>query len=107
MKQNSTIGYRPFLDRNPDMIVAGVWDDHDFGGNDMGADMPDKAKRREVFWDFLEYSSTSNTETNRPKRWEHDGMYHSVDLAGGKIRVLVLDTRWFRDSHCVPSIAYL
>ena len=26
----------------------------------------------------------------------------------GKIRVLVLDTRWFRDDHCivVPSMAY-
>jgi hypothetical protein len=32
-ESNSTIGYKDFLARNDGtMIVAGVWDDHDYGG---------------------------------------------------------------------------
>ncbi|KAL3925197.1 MAG: hypothetical protein SGILL_000570 [Bacillariaceae sp.] len=109
---NRTVGYQPFLDRNPEMMVVGVWDDHDFGGNDMGVEMPDKSERRDVFWDFLQYDAATNTKSatttrNQPKRWEHDGMYHSVDLQDGKVRVLLLDTRWFREAHCVPSVAHL
>jgi hypothetical protein len=33
IKRNASIGYKDFLRRNHDgMVVAGVWDDHDFGG---------------------------------------------------------------------------
>jgi alkaline phosphatase D len=106
MHTNATIGYRPFLDRNSQMMVAGVWDDHDYGGNDMGAEMPDKIERRDAFWDFLDYG-TAGTKRHQPERWKHNGMYHSVHLADGKVRVLVLDTRWFREKHCLPSVAHL
>jgi hypothetical protein len=116
LKTNRTIGYLPFLERNPDMVVAGIWDDHDFGGNDMGSKMPNKMERRELLWDFLEYSTTNDNTTTaketirkhqQPTRWDHDGMYHRVDLEHGRVRILALDTRWFRESHCIPSAAIL
>jgi hypothetical protein len=65
------------------MIVAGIWDDHDFGGNDMGSKMPNKLERRELLWDFLEYGTTNDNtttakQTNRkhqqPTRWDHNVM---------------------------------
>ena len=39
--QNKTLGYSPFhpkLSRG----VFGTWDDHDYGGNDLGKEMPNK-----------------------------------------------------------------
>jgi Phorbol esters/diacylglycerol binding domain (C1 domain) len=110
LKTNRTIGYGPFLERNPDMVVAGIWDDHDFGGNDMGDQMPNKLQRRDLFWEFLDYGTSdandaSSSSRNQPTRWDHQGLYHRIDLEGGRARVLALDTRWFRASHCIPSVA--
>jgi len=96
LKQNATIGYRDFLARNSGkMVVAGVYDDHDFGGNDMGRRMPLKNERRDVLGDFLGYDN----------KWSHEGMYHRMDLEPG-VKMLMLDTRWFRDDHCIPSVAH-
>ena len=117
--KNATIGYKGFLERlasiNADKsrpLVTGVWDDHDFGGNDMGSKMPSKHERREIYENFLGHPP--NRKARRPWMIEIDhkqnlhnneGLYHRVDLEGGKIRVLVLDTRWFREDHCIPSVA--
>lgn len=94
MKHNATIGYSDFLQKTPN--VYGVWDDHDYGGNDMGVHMPLKKERQRVFLDFLGYQTH-----------DHDGMYHSVDMnnQNGKVRLVFLDTRWFRQDHCIPSVA--
>ena len=103
MKTNDTIGYTKLLKAN--IPVYGVWDDHDYGGNDMGKYMPDRQERQDVFWNFLGYRPHS-----------HDGMYHSIDIYeklhhkqpnnGGHIKLIFLDTRWFRDDHCIPSVAH-
>ncbi|OEU11716.1 hypothetical protein FRACYDRAFT_162308, partial [Fragilariopsis cylindrus CCMP1102] len=77
--------------------VGGVWDDHDYGGNDMGANMPNKKERQTIYRDFL---SLDHPTANR------DGMYHRIDFENGKIRFLVLDTRWHREDHCIPSFAH-
>ena len=34
--------------------VIGVWDDHDFGINDSGAELEDKKRNRELFLDFID-----------------------------------------------------
>lgn len=121
--ENATIGYKGFLERlssvNSDKtrpLVTGVWDDHDFGGNDMGNGMPFKQERRAIYGTFLGHSNTgearrpwlkpSDTNASANSRNYHEGMYHRVDLEGGRIRVLVLDTRWFREDHCIPSVAH-
>ena len=134
--ENATIGYKGFLERleaNADAnrrrsMVTGVWDDHDFGGNDMGVGMPSKQERKQIYQSFLGHATTTTGNPRRPwlgNRHHHnheppngstsnlssshendDGMYHRVDLEGGKIRILVLDTRWFREDHCIPSVAH-
>lgn len=117
--KNATIGYKDFLERlalvNSDKarpLVTGVWDDHDFGGNDMGHKMPSKHERRETYESFLGHlphgkarSPWVATTNNKEPVGSREGLYHRVDLEGGKIRILVLDTRWFREDHCIPSVA--
>jgi alkaline phosphatase D len=123
--ENATIGYKDFLVRleaaNADTerpLVTGVWDDHDFGGNDMGSRMPSKQARRRIYRSFLGHPPASETRKpwSNPDRHRendgdkndsdsHEGLYHRVDLENGKIRILVLDTRWFREDHCIPSVA--
>jgi alkaline phosphatase D len=68
----------------------------------MGAKMPQKQERRELFWKFLGYN-----EKQQSSPWTYDGMYHRVDVENGRVRILVLDTRWFREEHCIPSVAHL
>lgn len=92
LKENSTVGYQAFL--NSPVEIYGTWDDHDYGGNDGGNSMPDKEMRKDAFWKFLGYTPHS-----------HSGVYHSVDLENGRIQLLMLDTRWFRQDHCIPSLA--
>mmetsp|Transcript_13025 Transcript_13025/g.27385 ORF Transcript_13025/g.27385 Transcript_13025/m.27385 type:complete len:565 (+) Transcript_13025:97-1791(+) len=141
--ENATIGYKGFLDRlnryyhhsssddddDGRPLVTGVWDDHDFGGNDMGYKMPEKKRRQTIYRAFLgkEHNEDggltaveedhygggigNNNKADDRKEQEdsyssRDGMYHRVDMEGGKIRILVLDTRWFREDHCIPSIAH-
>mmetsp|Transcript_17197 Transcript_17197/g.39261 ORF Transcript_17197/g.39261 Transcript_17197/m.39261 type:complete len:534 (+) Transcript_17197:103-1704(+) len=138
--ENATIGYKGFLDRLYQSkeaqsesrkegidrghlpLVTGVWDDHDFGGNDMGSNMPEKHERKRIYRSFLGHPSRATENRRRPLQNSGDethnenendddddsgeGMYHRVDLEGGKIRILVLDTRWFREDHCIPSVAH-
>jgi alkaline phosphatase D len=96
MLDNTTVGYHTL---QPPLGMYGMYDDHDWGGNDVGQGMPDKRLRKEAFFDFLGYPSQFLAE--RP------GAYHSVDLGppGQQIKILMLDTRWFRDDHCIPSFA--
>ena len=145
--ENATIGYKDFLERLTEAnnnnnnhkkrsthtrpLVTGVWDDHDFGGNDMGYGMPSKPERQIIYRDFLGHPLTNaprtpwsasrennnNNKNSNANSADHqdfsssssshdEGMYHRVDLEGGRIRILVLDTRWFREDHCIPSVAH-
>lgn len=68
--------------------------------------MPDKDARAAVFWDFLgltnpRSSSDANADDNT------GGIYSSVTwgLPPQQVKLILLDTRWFRDDHCIPSIA--
>lgn len=128
---NATIGYKDFLhrlvnqenknkhqyqDRDKNQhnqlsqlpIVGGVWDDHDYGGNDMGSKMPNKKERQTIYRDFLSLDhSTSTSKKKNDKELniqDRDGMYRRIDFENGKIRFLVLDTRWHREDHCIPSL---
>jgi alkaline phosphatase D len=111
MKVNETIGYSKLLATQ--IPVYGTVDDHDFGGNDFGKYMPNKKERQEVFWKFLGYQPHN-----------HEGIYHSIDIYEknvpqssttdqedtikdkGQIKLILLDTRSFRDDHCIPSVAH-
>ena len=104
MLTNDTIGYSTL---HPPLGVYGTWDDHDYGANDAGNDLPSRDQRRELFQQFLNYSQDLQSKLS-----SRNGLYHSIDfLPTGphnetqRVKLIVLDTRWNRDSHCIPSVA--
>lgn len=68
-----------------------IWDDHDFGLNDGGADFPHKAASKEVFLDFWQVPADD-------ARRQREGLYHARvwGEAGRRVQVIMLDGRWFR-----------
>lgn len=68
-----------------------IWDDHDYGLNDGGADFASKAASKQAFLDFWHLAA------NDPRR-SRDGLYHAVTLGptGQRLQIILLDGRWFR-----------
>jgi alkaline phosphatase D len=71
--------------------LLSVWDDHDYGENDAGAEYPFKKESREIFLDAWQVPSDS------PRR-KADGIYgsHLFEKGGRRLQVLLLDTRTHR-----------
>lgn len=103
LKYNRSLGYADFIARSVP-IVYGTVDDHDYGGNDMGKHMPDKLARAAAFWDFLGHLPPKDQGTGSGTR---QGVYASVlwGMGNQQVKVILLDTRWHRDDHCLPSPA--
>lgn len=72
--------------------ILGVYDDHDYGINDGCKDYPMKKGAKKCLMDFLD------VPMNSPIR-RREGAYSSYTFGKGpqKIKVIVLDTRYFRD----------
>ena len=68
-----------------------IWDDHDMGLNDGGADFPHKQLAKDSFMDFWQLP------TQDPRR-QRDGLYHALTFGpeGQRVQIILLDTRWFR-----------
>jgi alkaline phosphatase D len=83
-------GFKKLRDNVP--IVA-VWDDHDFGEDDAGADYPMKAQSREIFLEFWREPKDS------PRR-KRDGVYASYIFgpAGERVQIILPDLRTHRTS---------
>jgi len=82
--------------------VLAIWDDHDYGVNDGGADFAMKNEAEKVFDEFFE------TPADAPSRtWP--GIYDSRLYDGGegkRLQILMLDTRFFRgDLIALPQRA--
>ncbi|WP_430967757.1 alkaline phosphatase D family protein [Spongiimicrobium sp. 2-473A-2-J] len=86
--QNRVSGYRALRKETP---VIGTWDDHDYGLNDGGTEFAVKRESQQVFLDFMDVPKDS------PRR-AREGVYavHDYRLPAGQVKVLVLDTRYFR-----------
>ncbi len=86
--QNEVEGYKKLKNN---VSVIGTWDDHDYGLNDGGAEFTAK---RESQIEFLNFMGVAN---DSPRR-EQEGVYtaYNYDLPEGKIKIIVLDTRYFR-----------
>lgn len=71
--------------------VLAIWDDHDYGQNDGGADFAQRAASQEVFVDFW------GDPPDSPRR-KRPGVYdaHLFGPAGQRLQVILLDTRYFR-----------
>ncbi|MBM3538437.1 MAG: alkaline phosphatase family protein [Alphaproteobacteria bacterium] len=68
-----------------------IWDDHDYGLNDGGAEFAHKQRAKELFLEFW------NVAPDDPRR-AREGLYMSTMLGppGQRIQVILLDTRYFR-----------
>ncbi|HKJ47625.1 MAG TPA: alkaline phosphatase D family protein, partial [Christiangramia sp.] len=88
-EQKSNKGYQKLLGRVP---VYGIWDDHDYGLNDGGKEWHFKETSQQLFLDFMEVSQ------NSPRR-RREGVYHAESLKTekGSVKIIMLDTRYFRD----------
>lgn len=72
--------------------VLGIWDDHDYGANDVGKEFGAKVESQQEFLDFL------GVEKESPRR-TREGVYSRQDFGpeGQQVRVILLDTRYHRD----------
>ncbi len=71
--------------------ILAIWDDHDYGENDAGADYPMKEESRRQFLDFF------GEPVDSPRR-TRDGIYTAQVFgpAGQRVQVLLPDLRWNR-----------
>jgi len=71
--------------------VEAIWDDHDYGANDAGADYSQKQPSQKIFLDFF-------AEPEDSERRLSEGIYASRYYGSEKqrIQLILLDTRYFR-----------
>lgn len=71
--------------------IAATWDDHDYGQNDAGAELPVRAASQARFLDFWQVPADD------PRR-SRDGVYTASILGDpdARVQVVLLDTRSFR-----------
>jgi len=86
-KQKNNADYANFINQVP---VIGIWDDHDYGINDGGKEYPRKNESKAILMDFLDIPGNDDV-------YAHEGAYNSFDYAEGKVKVILLDARYFRD----------
>lgn len=70
---------------------SAIWDDHDYGLNDGGAEFVHKQASKDAFVDFWALPADDQRRT-------HEGLHHArwVQAAGRRVQLIVLDTRWWR-----------
>ena len=73
--------------------VIGTWDDHDYGLNDGGREFTARKMSQKEFLNFMDVPIDS------PRR-QREGVYasHTYRCGEGSVKILVLDTRYFRSA---------
>ena len=73
--------------------IIGTWDDHDYGKNDGGYEFTAKEGSQQAFLDFFDVPQDDPRRTR-------EGVYSKYDYTLGylKIKVLLLDSRYHRDT---------
>jgi alkaline phosphatase D len=81
------------------MPILGVWSDRDYGLNQGGKQHPTKDSIKRKHLDFLDIPK------NR-KVWERPGVFDTYTFGpeAQKVRVILLDTRYFRDDIPIDSV---
>lgn len=71
--------------------VLAVWDDHDYGLNDGGAENPIKHEAKDIFAEFFAVAADDPMRTR-------EGTYRAVihGPPGKRVQIILLDSRWFR-----------
>ena len=80
--------YRTFAERVP---IVGMWDDHDYGANNVRGDWPFKQRAQELFLDFI-------GEPAKSERRAQKGIYTDYVFGekGKQIHLILLDIRYER-----------
>jgi len=88
--QKSNAGYQQLMQS---AIITGTYDDHDYGINDGGKYYAQKKESRDILLDFLDVPETDPV-------WGREGAYSAYTYGpeGKQIKVINLDTRYFRDT---------
>ncbi|MCF6224308.1 MAG: alkaline phosphatase family protein [Flavobacteriaceae bacterium] len=75
------------------MDIYGIWDDHDYGINNGGKEYPMKDESKALLLDFLDVPADAEVRDRK-------GAYQSyvIEDSGLKIKLILLDTRYFRDT---------
>ncbi|WP_428660820.1 alkaline phosphatase D family protein [Reyranella sp.] len=81
-------GYTSLLRTVPHLAI---WDDHDYGLNDGGADFAHKAIAKE---EFLRFWNVPADDVRRTREGIHNA--HIIGPPGMRVQVILLDLRWFR-----------
>ena len=78
--------------------VLAIWDDHDYGKNDAGAEFTKKKESQKIFLDFFDEPKDSD-------RRKTPGIYDAkiIGEKGKRIQFLLLDTRYFRSPLHKPG----
>ena len=94
-EQKAIPGYAQLIAEVP---IIGTWDDHDYGLNDGGIEFSAKVGSQKALLDFLGVAEDS------PRR-KKEGVYTYHDYKAGSktIRIILLDTRYFR-TDLTPGI---
>lgn len=71
--------------------ILAVWDDHDYGRNDRGAEYPMREESQRQFLTFFEAPKDS-------PRWQREGIYDATILGppGRRVQIILFDTRYHR-----------
>lgn len=86
----NTPGYKKMREKTQ---VVGIYDDHDYGANDAGKSFPKKKQSKKCLMDFLDVPRKAPVRSQ-------EGAYISYTFgkAPQTIKVIILDTRYFRDT---------
>jgi alkaline phosphatase D len=91
-KAYATAGAIPSLQRLRAAVPHfAIWDDHDYGVNDGGAEFAHKQATKQAFLNYWKAPAGD-------RRRSRDGIYDSlvVGLPGQRVQIIGLDARWFR-----------
>ncbi|KAL6066373.1 Alkaline phosphatase [Balamuthia mandrillaris] len=77
--------------------ILGIWDDHDFGINNGGKEFERRRESQRWLLEFLDERPDS-------PRWHREGLYASYTFGpkGKRAKLILLDTRYFRDPPPLP-----
>jgi len=81
-----------FIELRQNTQTVAIWDDHDYGVDDGGAEYPMKEQSRKVMLDFWDEPEDS------PRRSQEGGIFtaYTFGPAGQRVQVILLDLRWNR-----------
>ncbi len=96
--QNSNPGYMKVKDT---MDIYGIWDDHDYGKNNAGEEFSKKKESRDLLFEFIDLPLSNEA-------WNREGAYqsHSINKNGVSIKLILMDSRYFREKPTRKFNAY-